>query len=207
VRRAADTTQQLRVVVSVAAHRLWVIGASGDTLRTAPVAVGSGRRLTLGGKAWRFNTPIGVRRVLSAEVDPVWIRPDWAYVELARQRRVRLDSVSPGRARPLRNGDSLVIRGEAIGIAHGDVFDVLVAEKDIVIGGVLYMPPPGSTYRQVKGALGAYRLNLGGAIGLHGTPDTASVGKAVTHGCMRLHDADIEWLYRNVPVGTPVFIY
>ena len=30
---------------------------------------------------------------------------------------------------------------------------------------------------------------------------------AVTHGCMRLSDPDIEWLYRHVPVGTHVYIY
>jgi len=29
----------------------------------------------------------------------------------------------------------------------------------------------------------------------------------VTHGCLRLNDGDVEWLYLNVPVGTPVFIY
>lgn len=31
-------------------------------------------------------------------------------------------------------------------------------------------------------------------------------GRAATHGCMRLHDEDIEWMYLNVPVGTLVFI-
>ncbi|MFL5575974.1 MAG: L,D-transpeptidase, partial [Gemmatimonadaceae bacterium] len=40
-----------------------------------------------------------------------------------------------------------------------------------------------------------------------GTPDEATVGAAVTHGCVRLRDADISWLYDNVPVGTPVYIY
>jgi lipoprotein-anchoring transpeptidase ErfK/SrfK len=29
----------------------------------------------------------------------------------------------------------------------------------------------------------------------------------VTHGCVRLADDDIEWLYENVPVGTKVYIY
>jgi lipoprotein-anchoring transpeptidase ErfK/SrfK len=29
----------------------------------------------------------------------------------------------------------------------------------------------------------------------------------VTHGCIRLYDEDIEWLYERVPVGTAVYIY
>ena len=42
---------------------------------------------------------------------------------------------------------------------------------------------------------------------LHGTPDQNSIGLAATHGCVRLRDEDIEWLYENVPVGTKVYIY
>ena len=34
-----------------------------------------------------------------------------------------------------------------------------------------------------------------------------SIGKAATHGCMRLRDEDIEWLYQFVPVGTKIYIY
>ena len=30
---------------------------------------------------------------------------------------------------------------------------------------------------------------------------------AAPHGCIRLRDEDIEWLYENVPVGTKVYIY
>jgi hypothetical protein len=207
VKQAADTATELRVVVSIKARRLWVIGANGDSLRTAPVAVGSGRRLTSGARSWVFATPIGIRSVVSTEVAPAWIRPDWAYVELAQQLKLRLDSVSPRRPRALSGGDSLVMRGAAIGVLKDGVLEPWPAEQDIVIGRVLYMPPLGTPYRAVAGALGPYRLNLGGALGLHGTTDKASVGKAVTHGCMRLHDDDLTWLYLNVPVGTRVFIY
>jgi lipoprotein-anchoring transpeptidase ErfK/SrfK len=41
---------------------------------------------------------------------------------------------------------------------------------------------------------------------MHGTPYPETVGEAATHGCLRLLDTDIEWLYRNVPVGTTVII-
>jgi lipoprotein-anchoring transpeptidase ErfK/SrfK len=207
VRAAADTSTQLRVVVSLAARRLWVIAAEGDTMRAAAVAVGSGKRLTLNGKSWQFVTPVGVRRVLSTEKDPVWIRPDWAYVELAREKRLRLDSVTSERPHALAGGDSLVVRGREVGALMDGAFEPWPYDQDIIIGGVLYMPPLGSPYRVVAGTLGKYRLNLGNGIGFHGTLDTGSVGKAVTHGCMRLYDGDVEWLFLNVPVGTPVFIY
>jgi len=59
----------------------------------------------------------------------------------------------------------------------------------------------------MKGELGHYRLALGDGYMLHGTPYKASIGSSVTHGCIRLHDEDIEWLYENVPVGTRVYLY
>ena len=207
VRRAADTSRQLRVVIDRGSRRLWVIGPSGDTLLSASVAVGSGKKLKVGSRTWRFETPVGVHAILSTEVDPVWMRPDWAFVELARQKKLKLDSISSRSPRQLPSGDSLVVRGPEIGVVSDSGFSPWPPDKDIVFGKVLYMPPAGSAYRGVKNALGPYRLNLGGAIGLHGTQDKASIGKAVTHGCIRLHDEDVVWLYQNVPVGTPVFIF
>lgn len=41
---------------------------------------------------------------------------------------------------------------------------------------------------------------------IHGTNKQFGIGMQVTHGCMRLYPQDIERLYRNVPVGTPVRI-
>ena len=51
------------------------------------------------------------------------------------------------------------------------------------------------------------RLDLGEGYLLHGTPYKESLGMAATHGCVRLGDEDIEWLYDHVPVGTRVYIY
>ena len=36
--------------------------------------------------------------------------------------------------------------------------------------------------------------------------DTGSIGTAASHGCMRMNVSDIEALYDQVPVGTPVYI-
>jgi lipoprotein-anchoring transpeptidase ErfK/SrfK len=52
-----------------------------------------------------------------------------------------------------------------------------------------------------------YQLDLGEGYLLHGTPHEESIGYATTHGCVRLRGHDIEWLFANVPVGTPVYLY
>ena len=43
-------------------------------------------------------------------------------------------------------------------------------------------------------------------VGFHGTNESASIGTAASHGCMRMNVADVEALYDQVPVGTPVYI-
>jgi lipoprotein-anchoring transpeptidase ErfK/SrfK len=43
-------------------------------------------------------------------------------------------------------------------------------------------------------------------VGIHGTPDAASIGYSASHGCIRMLIPQVEWLFRQVEVGTPVFI-
>ena len=45
-----------------------------------------------------------------------------------------------------------------------------------------------------------------GQIGLHGTDDEASIGKAVSHGCIRMSNVDITTLAKMLPLGTPITI-
>lgn len=42
-------------------------------------------------------------------------------------------------------------------------------------------------------------------VGIHGTPDAASLGYSQSHGCIRMGIPDAEWLFEQVDVGTPVF--
>jgi lipoprotein-anchoring transpeptidase ErfK/SrfK len=42
-----------------------------------------------------------------------------------------------------------------------------------------------------------------GQIGLHGTEDASSIGRAASHGCIRMHNADITTLAKTLPLGTP----
>jgi lipoprotein-anchoring transpeptidase ErfK/SrfK len=44
------------------------------------------------------------------------------------------------------------------------------------------------------------------AIGMHGTPNSSSIGSMASHGCIRMYMGDVENLYRRVSIGTPVFI-
>jgi L,D-transpeptidase-like protein/putative peptidoglycan binding protein len=43
-------------------------------------------------------------------------------------------------------------------------------------------------------------------VGIHGTPDAASIGYSASHGCIRMRIPEAEWLFRHVRVGTTVFI-
>jgi len=48
-------------------------------------------------------------------------------------------------------------------------------------------------------------LNAAG-VGIHGTPDAASIGYSASHGCIRMQIPDAEWLFTHVTIGTPVYI-
>jgi lipoprotein-anchoring transpeptidase ErfK/SrfK len=43
-------------------------------------------------------------------------------------------------------------------------------------------------------------------VGIHGTPDAASLGYSASHGCIRMAIPQAEWLFDHVQVGTPVYI-
>jgi lipoprotein-anchoring transpeptidase ErfK/SrfK len=43
-------------------------------------------------------------------------------------------------------------------------------------------------------------------VGIHGTNNDASIGYSVSHGCIRMHVSDAEWLFNHVRIGTSVFI-
>jgi lipoprotein-anchoring transpeptidase ErfK/SrfK len=43
-------------------------------------------------------------------------------------------------------------------------------------------------------------------VGIHGTPNAASIGYSASHGCIRMLIPQVEWLFNRVDVGTPVYI-
>ena len=46
----------------------------------------------------------------------------------------------------------------------------------------------------------------GGVVGVHGTPWPWLLGGAVSHGCVRLHNDDVNFLRSRMPEGTPIKI-
>jgi lipoprotein-anchoring transpeptidase ErfK/SrfK len=46
----------------------------------------------------------------------------------------------------------------------------------------------------------------GNRIAIHSTPETETIGEAVSHGCVRLTLAEGQWLINHIPLGTPAII-
>lgn len=46
----------------------------------------------------------------------------------------------------------------------------------------------------------------GDRIAIHSTPETATIGEPVSHGCLRLTLAEGRWLMNHIPLGTPTLI-
>jgi lipoprotein-anchoring transpeptidase ErfK/SrfK len=49
-------------------------------------------------------------------------------------------------------------------------------------------------------------LGIANGVGIHGTAEDWSIGSRASHGCIRMHVADVKALFPRVPIGTPVLI-
>lgn len=76
-------------------------------------------------------------------------------------------------------------------------------------------PTPSGTYHIINkivnpgGVLGTRWMGLdipNGPYGIHGTFKPDSIGKAISNGCIRLHNHDVEQLFTQIRVGTTVVI-
>ncbi|GAB4265293.1 L,D-transpeptidase [Thermincola ferriacetica] len=77
-------------------------------------------------------------------------------------------------------------------------------------------PTPPGTYSIIEktvnpgGILGTRWMGLDipdGPYGIHGTWNRDSIGKAVSNGCIRMYNEDVEEVFRQVHIGTTVIIY
>ncbi len=150
---ATAFSNELYVVVNPNGNRLTLRRGQKVVLEAA-ISTGKNDTLTHGTRKWVFQTPRGIMSVIHKRKDPVWVKPDWAFLE----------------------------KGETI-------------------------PPLHSPLRKEKGVLGAYMLDLGGGVMIHGTPHEDLLGRSVTHGCIRVGSEDLKVLYDSVPIGTKVFIF
>ncbi len=223
--RVAASTQMLRaaeeapepphdrpyLVISLGERHLWY-KQRGTTLFSTEVATGSGKTMAAegGASAWKFETPRGRLVVQSKEEAPVWAPPDWHYVEQSRKRGLGLARLAIGQSLAAADGSVIRVEGnEVVRVLPDGSRTVLQAAdgREIVVDGKLLVPPLGTTQRRYPGVLGTHRLNLGDGYAIHGTNQPKTVGRAVSHGCVRLRNEDIAKLYAMVPVGTPVYIY
>lgn len=143
-------------IVVDTAQNLVYLRQGTKTMYTAVASTGSGARLqdpqhSL--KDWVFDTPRGIFSITGKVADPVWFKPDWAFIE-------------EGRPIPTQR-------------------------KDRAEGGVL----------------GDYAIGFGDGYFIHGTLYTRLLGSNVTHGCIRLGDQDLKYIYDHVAVGTTLIIF
>lgn len=204
--RRAKADKRRRVVVSLDSRMLWLLERD-DTLRVAPVAIGTEERLVHGKHQWVFETPRGVRTVRGKTPDPVWTPPLWHYVKEAKRQGLELAVIPANGRLPLGRGERLEVRNALVGrwsAATG--WRAWPVEDEIIIGDTLYMPPIGTRNRVQHGQLGAFKLDTGDGYLIHGSRDPSSIGTAATHGCLRLAADDLAFIYARVPIGTPVYI-
>lgn len=78
---AAQEDDQMYIVVDTEGNKL-SLRRGNTVLHTAVCGTGSRQFIEAEtGTNWYFETPMGSFTVLGRERNPVWIRPDWSYVE------------------------------------------------------------------------------------------------------------------------------
>ena len=84
---AAQAPRGRYIVIDRGNNRLWVRNGAEQELE-ATVSTGSGTVLRESGgkeRTWTFDTPPGRFKVLSERRNPVWVKPDWAFLEEGQQ--------------------------------------------------------------------------------------------------------------------------
>jgi len=141
------------ITIDVSTNRAYLF-RDGELVRSSAAATGSDKVLRKGRRVWWFRTPRGKHTVVRKIVDPVWSKPDWAFIEEGKP-----------------------------------------------------VPPPDSPSRKEKGTMGKYALDLGERVMIHGTNDPKSIGRRVSHGCIRLPNDMLSLLWKEASVGTEVHIF
>jgi lipoprotein-anchoring transpeptidase ErfK/SrfK len=205
----ADRAKGMKILVSTEDRFLWLV-AGRDTIMQVPVAVGMGKSFAFEGQSFHFDTPRGKRTVLSKSENPLWNVPEWHYLERASQMNYKLVRMDRKTKYLLKDGTFLLTIGDNVGRLNlAGHFWAFTPGLEIMFDKTVFMPPADTKQRLVPDALGPYKLDTGDGYLLHGTHiyNEDSIGDAVSHGCVRLRNEDLDRLYSMVPVGTPVYIF
>ena len=198
------------VELTIGSTRGTVNGRRRD-LRTAPIIRSGTTYITARDFAELFEVPVstsdGGRTVtFTIRGRPVTAKPesDFYSIEIDRSdRRLTLRV----REHATLSFPVCVGRGGATPLGEFRVANKVVwpAWRSIYTGGIV----PGGP----GNPLGARWLGLtargagGHSIGIHGTNTPGSIGRAVSAGCIRMHNRDVIALHEKVMVGTPVHIH
>ena len=219
-----DTGQT--IIVSTEENKLW-LKRNGQTIFEAVCSTGKGSTLAADGKTFVFDTPIGKLHIVSKEENPLWVPPDWHFIEEAKQNGMRVVHLNRGDVLDARTGQParqqssgfwswfgsgnsntvLKVKGDTVVVSDGTNERELPPGKDIIAGDAIVVPPVDTKQRHYDKVLGKYRLELGDGYGIHGTDEPDKLGQSVSHGCVRLGDDDIAKLYQVANVGDTVIIY
>ncbi len=125
--RLARPVRANEVYVTVDTHRnVLRIFRGEELLREAICSTGSGVRLLdpRNGKEWIFDSPQGELRIWRKRRNPVWVKPDWAFIEEGYEppkgMRDRIDDFSLGDY-ALDMPDGYII--------HGTLFQTLLGKR------------------------------------------------------------------------------
>ena len=143
------------IVIDQTQNRLY-LKRGNETLLQAVCSTGSGmvlRESTGKKREWVFDSPRGRFEVRTMLRNPVWRKPDWAFVE---------------ESQPI---------------------------------------PRNPADRLDYGTLGEYALYFGDGFMIHGTLYERLLGRAVSHGCIRVGRDDLRKVWANARIGTQIFIY
>jgi len=83
--------------------------------------------------------------------------------------------------------------------------DFLKFDNDAVPPRVIKRIPPGPTNPLGERWIG-FAHGEGWTIGIHGTPNPELLGRAVSHGCVRMRNADVVRVYDRIQLGTAVVV-
>jgi hypothetical protein len=116
------------ITIDVSTNRAYLF-RDGELVAQSGAATGSGKEFVHGDDMWVFHTPRGHLKVLGKIKDPIWRKPDWAFLEAGEK--------VPSPNSPVRNvkgklgkyaldlGDGILIHGtddpKSIGqsVSHG----------------------------------------------------------------------------------------
>jgi len=162
-----------------------------------------------------------VRRAALAEKEIDKVHPKGVYivVDTYRNRLHLIDKGKEIRTAICSTGTGIVLRDPRNGRRW--VFDTPMGERVVerkvqhpvwakpdwafIEDG--YLPPKDASERFDNQSLGDYALYIGDGYIIHGTLFKSLLGRRVTHGCIRLGDEDLEFVYRHAPIGTRVYLY